>query len=54
MPVAQELLANARLIAAAPDLLDAVRYAIDNPDFDSAEFDRLARIAVAKATGELS
>ena len=48
------LVANARLIAAAPDLLDAVRYAIDNPDFDSAEFDRLARIAVAKATGELS
>ena len=41
--------ANARLIAAAPDLYEALAYAVDNHDFDSAEFDRMARAALAKA-----
>lgn len=43
--------ANADLIAAAPDLLAVARYAIDNPEFRSDEFDRLARAALAKAQG---
>lgn len=45
--------ANARLIAAAPDLLDALRYIVEwNPDNWSAERARdLARAAIAKAEG---
>lgn len=35
----------------APELLAVARYAVDNPDFDSAELDRMARAAIAKATG---
>ena len=42
---------DAHLIAAAPDLLEVISYAIDNPDFDSNEFDLMARKAIAKATG---
>lgn len=48
---AGETRANARLIAAAPDLYELATYAVDNPNFDSAEFDRMARAAIAKATG---
>lgn len=47
----REQRANARLIAAAPDLYELATYAVDNPNFDSAEFDRMARAAIAKATG---
>lgn len=43
-----------RLIAAAPDGLALARYAVDNPDFDSAVFDRMAREFIAKATGAQS
>lgn len=43
--------ARARLIAAAPDLLAVIRYAIDNPDFNSDVFDQMARAAIAKAQG---
>lgn len=43
---------DARLIAAAPKALVLARYAVDNPDFDSAEFDRMAREFIAEATGE--
>jgi hypothetical protein len=32
----------------ADKLADALRYAVDNPDFDSAEFDRRARAALAE------
>jgi hypothetical protein len=41
----------ANLIAAAPDLLAALQYAVDNPEFNSEEFDRMARTAIAKTTG---
>lgn len=43
---------DARLIAAAPDLLALAQYAVDNPEFDSEEFDRMARAAIKKATGQ--
>lgn len=36
----------AKLMARAPDMYYALRYAVDNPDFDSEEFDRLARAAL--------
>lgn len=42
---------TASLIAAAPDLLAVIRYAVDNPDFNSDVFDQTARAAIAKATG---
>jgi hypothetical protein len=42
---------DARLIAAAPDGLALARYAVDNPNFDSEVFDRMAREFIAKATG---
>ena len=55
LPKAQELAANARLIAAAPDLLEALkvlleRYvlAIGNEGIECLK----ARAAIAKATGE--
>lgn len=41
--------ANARFIEALPELYAALAYAVDNPEFDSAEFDRMARAALAKA-----
>ncbi len=47
-----EATANARLIAAAPKALVLARYAVDNPDFDSAVFDHMAREFIAEATGE--
>jgi hypothetical protein len=46
--------ANARLIAAAPDLLDAARAALDDLISDGHEHYRVAevlRAAIAKATG---
>jgi hypothetical protein len=43
---------RARLIAAAPKALVLARYAVDNPDFDSAVFDHMAREFIAEATGE--
>lgn len=43
---------NACLLAAAPDLQAALSYAVDNPDFNSAKFNRLAHRALAKARGE--
>lgn len=42
--------ANARLIAAAPELLKYLQWAVDNPD-DSAYWIAQARAAIAKATG---
>jgi len=45
--------ANARLIAAAPDLLNAVRFLLSNPDNRISKADRDAAYnAIAKATGE--
>jgi len=44
--------ANAYLIAAAPDLLDLALYAVDNPDFKSDVFEKMARDAIAKATAD--
>lgn len=44
-----EQAANAHLIAAAPELLEALQYAVDNPEFNSREFDCVARAAIAKA-----
>lgn len=52
LPKAQELAANARLIAAAPDLLEALkRCKFDslNMTLEDCEF---CRAAIAKATGE--
>ncbi|OZI58736.1 hypothetical protein [Bordetella genomosp. 1] len=43
--------ANARLIAAAPDLLEALRAVVRVADRATDEFD-LARAAILKATGE--
>ncbi len=43
--------ANARLIAAAPELLEALHGAVDNPTED-AYWILQARSAIAKATGE--
>ena len=43
--------ANARLIAAAPELLEALEWAVDNPH-DDAYWISQARAAIAKATGE--
>ena len=47
-----QITANARLIAAAPDLLDALQCLMDH--FDKASYDAAfekARAAIAKATG---
>lgn len=43
--------ANARLIAAAPDLLEALEAVVRVADRDTVEF-RMARAAIAKAKGE--
>ena len=55
---ASEAEANARLIAAAPDLLEALQWLVDilpDPDLDNDELQRTwtrrARAAIAKATG---
>lgn len=42
--------ANGRLLGASKDLLAALQYAVDNPEFDSTNFDTIARAAIAKAT----
>jgi hypothetical protein len=49
--------ANARLIAAAPDLLEALRSAVNDADAwgladDECDWLPLARAAIARATGE--
>ena len=44
--------ANARLIAAAPDLLDALQVISSYPEPDQLEMRIIARAAIAKATGE--
>ena len=49
---AGETMANARLIAAAPDLLEALRYLLDNDGDCSADGIATCRAAIAKATGE--
>jgi hypothetical protein len=55
LPKAQELAANARLIAAAPDLLEALKDMVDLVEllcpFDGPQ-QRKARAAIARATGE--
>ena len=51
----QKTNANARLIAAAPELLEALELLVDNPYREGTEIDkrlrRIARAAIAKATG---
>ena len=42
--------ANARLIAAAPDLLEALRF-IEANTVEGGAFNKVARAAIAKATG---
>jgi hypothetical protein len=45
--------ANAKLIAAAPELLNAVRFLLSNPDNRISDADlAAANAAIAKATGE--
>jgi len=41
-----------RLRAQRDELLAVVKYAVDNSEFDSEEFDRMARSVLAKAKGE--
>lgn len=48
---AEECRANARLIAAAPDLLEALQAVLSVADRKTVEFDKV-RAAIAKATGE--
>lgn len=49
----KNLAANARLIAAAPDLLNAVRFLLSNPDNRISQADiNAAGAAIAKATGQ--
>lgn len=64
--ITEEQLANARLIAAAPDLLEALEWLLENDDveiyasaiersgvrFDFYDWEGLARAAIAKAKGE--
>lgn len=47
----EEAEANARLIAAAPDLLQALQWIADNGPDDAYELRDAARAAIAKATG---
>ena len=46
------MLANARLIAAAPDLLEALKVLVENGGIGPEQMFRDARAAIAKATGE--
>ena len=49
----EEVVANARLIAAAPDLLEALLlFAVENKTHTELERFQVARAAIAKATGE--
>ena len=54
-PPTNELESNARLIAAAPDLLEALRSITDAADEKrvTAKHYEIARAAIAKATGEM-
>lgn len=52
-PVAFVTRDNAPLVVAAPDMYAALAYAVDNPEFDSAEFDRLVHAALKKARERL-
>ena len=47
-----EMKANASLIAAAPELLEALEWAVDNPH-DDAYWISQARAAIRKAKGEI-
>jgi hypothetical protein len=49
-PYGDEIVANARLISAAPELLAFARRYLDS-DATTAECDALAKAAIAKATG---
>lgn len=49
--VQDQMEANARLIAAAPELLEALKAVISVADRATVEFD-MARAAIAKATGQ--
>lgn len=49
-PPSLKLLTNAQLIAAAPEILAALRAMLDDDDHDAAKVQ--ARAAIAKATGE--
>ena len=54
-PHKQDLIANARLIAAAPDLLEALKLAVRQNEHDmlmTGEECRQCRAAIAKAEGE--
>lgn len=44
--------ANRQLIAAAPDLLAALEEIVDYQELDAGEMKRIARAAIAKATGQ--
>ena len=48
----QQTLANARLIAAAPELLEALKVLVANGGIGSEDMFDDARAAIAKATGE--
>ena len=50
-PMSNETEANARLIAAAPDLLDALRYVLDCIERNEISDMQPARAAIAKAEG---
>ena len=52
LPKAQELAANARLIAAAPDLLEALQEMVRTFAKNHALAVDVARAAIARATGE--
>lgn len=47
-----EVAANARLFAAAPDLLEALKQIAGSDPYHQSSAGRIARAAIAKATGE--